>query len=144
MSELKDWADRVLGRLNLSEKGQVDLFGDLARKTYEKAIKTKKTAITKLKSDLVDLLEEEEQTLIELKEDLISVTEAISVDSIKSVEARKNYFEVFDRKVSEAMSVVDSKEKYIISIEENVAKQIEKLNSEIKILETKLSFFNKK
>ena len=138
--EKANWADRVLGRLNLSEKGQVALFGDLAVKNYEKGIKNKKSTIEKLKSELAEKLEEEEQILVELKEDLLSITESVNVEQIKSVDARKTYFDIFDKNISSAMSKTDAQEKYIVAVKESVDKQIKNLESEIKILETKLSY----
>jgi len=132
------WKEKVMGLMNLSEEGQVGLFGDLARKRYNKAIKERKLLITRKTDAYNDEKERDEEILAELKTDLNHASITVDSKSLQSLAAREEYFYVFDKKLSTAMALIESKIRNIKTKEDNFKEDIDKINGEISIFENKL------
>lgn len=139
MATKTTWAQRVLAVLNLSEEGKVGLFENYAIKTYEKGIKQRKDAIARLKSELKEYLEREEEVLGELKVEVDTTAVTVLLNQIGSVADRERYFSIFDANISEALQRVDTQEESISGYKDHVERKIKSLESEIEIITKKMN-----
>lgn len=143
-NEKASWTKRVLERLNLSEEGQVDIFGRLTEKNYSKAIKDRKLQIAR-KTDLFnDMAERDNEILQELQVDLIGISITVDPKELTSVALRDSCFTRFDRNLSEALKKVNDKENEITCKKESFDAEIKVIQDQINIFEKKLSYLEEK
>ena len=87
MSQIS-WEDKVLARLNLSEKGKVGLFGDKLRSEWSKQIRNKKREIEVLNTQMEDELIEANEKLVDMKEDYLDAFLNVNTSKIETSDAR--------------------------------------------------------
>lgn len=134
------WVKKTLGRINLSDEGQAILFFNLIVKNYKKAISDREKQIDKINSEMEDWLENENEVLKELKEEVVIISQSIDPDKIRKQNDRVQYFEEFDRILSEAIERVAEKESSIEMTKKANQEKIEKIQLEIGIFNLKLSY----
>lgn len=134
------WSEKVMGLMNMSEVGQVGLFGDLVRKRYKKGIKERELLITRESDKRADELERDTDLLSELQADLTSASISVDPKKLTTVADRENYYSTFDSNLSRALQAVDDKEAEMKAKQASFDRLIQSYKDEIAIFETKLSF----
>lgn len=134
------WSEKVMGLMNMSEVGQVGLFGDLVRKRYKKGIKERELLITRESDKRADELERDTDLLSELQADLTSASISVDPKKLTTVADRENYYSTFDSNLSRALQAVDDKKAEMKAKQASFDRLIQSYKDEIAIFETKLSF----
>src|SRR5574344_2291910 len=82
------WAEKVLAKLNLSDKGKIGLFGDKLNSEWSKQIRNKKREIEVLNTQMEDELIEANEKLVDIKEDYYDAFLNVNTSKIETSDAR--------------------------------------------------------
>jgi len=134
MSQIS-WEDKVLARLNLSEKGKVGLFGDKLRSEWSKQIRNKKREIEVLNTQMEDELIEANEKLVDMKEDYLDAFLNVNTSKIETSDARTAYVDVFTQNLVTKKNRVLAQEQEIQDIKTSYEEDINTLKEQIELLE---------
>ena len=134
MSQIS-WEDKVLARLNLSEKGKVGLFGDKLRSEWSKQIRNKKREIEVLNTQMEDELIEANERLQDIKEDYLDAFLNVNTSKIETSDARTAYVESFTQNLVYKKNAILAQEQEIKDIKSSYEEDIKELQEQIDLLE---------
>ena len=129
------WADKVLAKLNLSDKGKIGLFGDKLNAEWSKQIRNKKREIEVLNTQMEDELIEANEKLVDMKEDYLDAFLNVNTSKIETSDARTAYVETFTQNLVTKKNRVLAQEQEIQDIKTSYEEDINILKEQIELLE---------
>ena len=129
------WADKVLAKLNLSDKGKIGLFGDKLNSEWSKQIRNKKREIEVLNTQMEDELIEASEKLVDMKEDYLDAFLNVNTSKIETSDARTAYVETFTQNLVTKKNRVLAQEQEIQDIKTSYEEDINTLKEQIELLE---------
>ena len=129
------WADKVLAKLNLSDKGKIGLFGDKLNAEWSKQIRNKKREIEVLNTQMEDELIEANEKLVDMKEDYLDAFLNVNTSKIETSDARTAYVDVFTQNLVTKKNRVLAQEQEIQDIKTSYEEDINILKEQIELLE---------
>ena len=129
------WADKVLAKLNLSDKGKIGLFGDKLNAEWSKQIRNKKREIEVLNTQMEDELIEANEKLVDMKEDYLDAFLNVNTFKIETSDARTAYVEAFTQNLVTKKNRVLAQEQEIQDIKTSYEEEINTLKEQIELLE---------
>ena len=129
------WADKVLAKLNLSDKGKIGLFGDKLNAEWSKQIRNKKREIEVLNTQMEDELIEANEKLVDMKEDYLDAFLNVNTSKIETSDARTAYVETFTQNLVTKKNRVLAQEQEIQDIKTSYKEDINTLKEQIDLLE---------
>ena len=129
------WADKVLAKLNLSDKGKIGLFGDKLNAEWSKQIRNKKREIEVLNTQMEDELIEANEKLVDMKEDYLDAFLNVNTSKIETSDARTAYVDVFTQNLVTKKNRVLAQEQEIQDIKTSYEEDINTLKEQIELLE---------
>ena len=129
------WADKVLAKLNLSDKGKIGLFGDKLNAEWSKQIRNKKREIEILNTQMEDELIEANEKLVDIKEDYYDAFLNVNTSKIETSDARTAYVETFTQNLVTKKNRVLAQEQEIQDIKTSYEEDINTLKEQIELLE---------
>ena len=129
------WADKVLAKLNLSDKGKIGLFGDKLNAEWSKQIRNKKREIEVLNTQMEDELIEVNEKLVDMKEDYLDAFLNVNTSKIETSDARTAYVDVFTQNLVTKKNRVLAQEQEIQDIKTSYEEDINTLKEQIEWLE---------
>ena len=129
------WADKVLAKLNLSDKGKIGLFGDKLNAEWSKQIRNKKREIEVLNTQMEDDLIEANEKLVDMKEDYLDAFLNVNTSKIETSDARTAYVDVFTQNLVTKKNRVLAQEQEIQDIKTSYEEDINTLKEQIELLE---------
>ena len=129
------WADKVLAKLNLSDKGKIGLFGDKLNAEWSKQIRNKKREIEVLNTQMEDELIEANEKLVDMKEDYLDAFLNVNTSEIETSDARTAYVDVFTQNLVTKKNRVLAQEQEIQDIKTSYEEVINILKEQIELLE---------
>lgn len=129
------WAEKVLAKLNLSDKGKIGLFGDKLNSEWSKQIRNKKREIEILNTQMEDELIEANEKLVDMKEDYLDAFLNVNTSKIETSDARTAYVEVFTQNLVTKKNRVLAQEQEIQDIKTSYEEDINTLKEQIDLLE---------
>ena len=129
------WADKVLAKLNLSDKGKIGLFGDKLNAEWSKQIRNKKREIEVLNTQMEDELIEANEKLVDMKEDYLDAFLNVNTSKIETSDARTAYVETFTQNLVTKKNRVLAQEQEIQDIKTSYEEDINTLKEQIELLE---------
>ena len=129
------WAEKVLAKLNLSDKGKIGLFGDKLNAEWSKQIRDKKREIEVLNTQMEDELIEANEKLVDMKEDYLDAFLNVNTSKIETSDARTAYVDVFTQNLVTKKNRVLAQEQEIQDIKTSYEEDITTLKEQIELLE---------
>ena len=129
------WADKVLAKLNLSDKGKIGLFGDKLNAEWSKQIRNKKREIEVLNTQMEDELIEANEKLVDMKEDYLDAFLNVNTSKIETSDARTAYVSTFTQNLVDKKNRVLAQEQEIQDIKSSDEEDINTLKEQIELLE---------
>ena len=129
------WAEKVLAKLNLSDKGKIGLFGDKLNSEWSKQIRNKKREIEVLNTQMEDELIEANEKLVDMKEDYLDAFLNVNTSKIETSDARTAYVETFTQNLVYKKNGVLAQEQEIQDIKTSYEEVINILKEQIELLE---------
>ena len=129
------WAEKVLAKLNLSDKGKIGLFGDKLNSEWSKQIRNKKREIEILNTQMEDELIEANEKLVDMKEDYLDAFLNVNTSKIETSDARTAYVDVFTQNLVTKKNRVLVQEQEIQDIKTSYEEDINTLKEQIELLE---------
>ena len=129
------WADKVLAKLNLSDKGKIGLFGDKLNAEWSKQIRNKKREIEVLNTQMEDELIEANEKLVDMKEDYLDAFLNVNTSKIETSDARTAYVSTFTQNLVDKKNRVLAQEQEIQDIKSSYEEDINTLKEQIELLE---------
>jgi hypothetical protein len=129
------WAEKVLAKLNLSDKGKIGLFGDKLNSEWSKQIRNKKREIEVLNTQMEDELIEANEKLVDMKEDYLDAFLNVNTSKIETSDARTAYVEAFTQNLVTKKNRVLAQEQEIQDIKTSYEEEINTLKEQIDLLE---------
>lgn len=129
------WADKVLAKLNLSDKGKIGLFGDKLNAEWSKQIRNKKREIEVLNTQMEDELIEANEKLVDMKEDYLDAFLNVNTSKIETSDARTAYVSTFTQNLVDKKNRVLAQEQEIQDIKTSYEEDINTLKEQIELLE---------
>ena len=129
------WAEKVLAKLNLSDKGKIGLFGDKLNSEWSKQIRNKKREIEVLNTQMEDELIEANEKLVDMKEDYLDAFLNVNTSKIETSDARTAYVDVFTQNLVTKKNRVLVQEQEIQDIKTSYEEDINTLKEQIELLE---------
>ena len=129
------WAEKVLAKLNLSDKGKIGLFGDKLNSEWSKQIRNKKREIEVLNTQMEDELIEANEKLVDMKEDYLDAFLNVNTSKIETSDARTAYVDVFTQNLVTKKNRVLAQEQEIQDIKTSYEEEINTLKEQIDLLE---------
>ena len=129
------WAEKVLAKLNLSDKGKIGLFGDKLNSEWSKQIRNKKREIEVLNTQMEDELIEANEKLVDMKEDYLDAFLNVNTSKIETSDARTAYVDVFTQNLVTKKNRVLAQEQEIQDIKTSYEEEINTLKEQIELLE---------
>lgn len=129
------WAEKVLAKLNLSDKGKIGLFGDKLNAEWSKQIRNKKREIEALNTQMEDELIEANEKLVDIKEDYYDAFLAVNPAKIETSDARTAYVESFTQNLVYKKNAILAQEQEIKDIKSSYEEDIKELQEQIDLLE---------
>ena len=129
------WAEKVLAKLNLSDKGKIGLFGDKLNSEWSKQIRNKKREIEILNTQMEDELIEANEKLVDMKEDYLDAFLNVNTSKIETSDARTAYVDVFTQNLVTKKNRVLAQEQEIQDIKTSYEEDINTLKEQIELLE---------
>ena len=129
------WAEKVLAKLNLSDKGKIGLFGDKLNSEWSKQIRNKKREIEVLNTQMEDELIEANEKLVDMKEDYLDAFLNVNTSKIETSDARTAYVDVFTQNLVTKKNRVLAQEQEIQDIKTSYEEVINILKEKIELLE---------
>ena len=129
------WAEKVLAKLNLSDKGKIGLFGDKLNAEWSKQIRNKKREIEVLNTQMEDELIEANEKLVDMKEDYLDAFLNVNTSKIETSDARTAYVETFTQNLVYKKNGVLAQEQEIQDIKTSYEEDINILKEQIELLE---------
>lgn len=129
------WAEKVLAKLNLSDKGKIGLFGDKLNSEWSKQIRNKKREIEVLNTQMEDELIEANEKLVDMKEDYLDAFLNVNTSKIETSDARTAYVESFTQNLVTKKNRVLAQEQEIQDIKTSYEENINTLKEQIELLE---------
>ena len=129
------WAEKVLAKLNLSDKGKIGLFGDKLNSEWSKQIRNKKREIEVLNTQMEDELIEANEKLVDMKEDYLDAFLNVNTSKIETSDARTAYVETFTQNLVTKKNRVLAQEQEIQDIKTSYEEAINILKEQIELLE---------
>ena len=129
------WAEKVLAKLNLSDKGKIGLFGDKLNAEWSKQIRNKKREIEVLNTQMEDELIEANEKLVDMKEDYLDAFLNVNTSKIETSDARTAYVETFTQNLVTKKNRVLAQEQEIQDIKTSYEEDINILKEQIELLE---------
>jgi hypothetical protein len=129
------WAEKVLAKLNLSDKGKIGLFGDKLNSEWSKQIRNKKREIEVLNTQMEDELIEANEKLVDMKEDYFDAFLNVNTSKIETSDARTAYVEAFTQNLVTKKNRVLAQEQEIQDIKTSYEEEINTLKEQIDLLE---------
>ena len=129
------WAEKVLAKLNLSDKGKIGLFGDKLNAEWSKQIRNKKREIEVLNTQMEDELIEANEKLVDMKEDYLDAFLNVNTSKIETSDARTAYVDVFTQNLVTKKNRVLAQEQEIQDIKTSYEEDINTLKEQIELLE---------
>ena len=129
------WAEKVLAKLNLSDKGKIGLFGDKLNSEWSKQIRNKKREIEVLNTQMEDELIEANEKLVDMKEDYLDAFLNVNTSKIETSDARTAYVDVFTQNLVDKKNRVLAQEQEIQDIKTSYEEDINTLKEQIELLE---------
>lgn len=129
------WAEKVLAKLNLSDKGKIGLFGDKLNSEWSKQIRNKKREIEILNTQMEDELIEANEKLVDIKEDYYDAFLNVNTSKIETSDARTAYVEAFTQNLVTKKNRVLAQEQEIQDIKTSYEEEINTLKEQIDLLE---------
>ena len=129
------WAEKVLAKLNLSDKGKIGLFGDKLNSEWSKQIRNKKREIEVLNTQMEDELIEANEKLVDMKEDYLDAFLNVDTSKIETSDARTAYVDVFTQNLVTKKNRVLAQEQEIQDIKTSYEEDINTLKEQIELLE---------
>lgn len=129
------WAEKVLAKLNLSDKGKIGLFGDKLNSEWSKQIRNKKREIEVLNTQMEDELIEASEKLQDIKEDYLDAFLNVNTSKIETSDARTAYVESFTQNLVYKKNAILAQEQEIKDIKSSYEEDIKELQEQIDLLE---------
>ena len=129
------WAEKVLAKLNLSDKGKIGLFGDKLNSEWSKQIRNKKREIEVLNTQMEDDLIEANEKLVDMKEDYLDAFLNVNTSKIETSDARTAYVSTFTQNLVDKKNRVLAQEQEIQDIKTSYEEDINTLKEQIDLLE---------
>ena len=129
------WAEKVLAKLNLSDKGKIGLFGDKLNSEWSKQIRNKKREIEVLNTQMEDELIEANEKLVDMKEDYLDAFLNVNTSKIETSDARTAYVDTFTQNLVTKKNRVLAQEQEIQDIKTSYEEDINILKEQIELLE---------
>lgn len=129
------WAEKVLAKLNLSDKGKIGLFGDKLNSEWSKQIRNKKREIEVLNTQMEDELIEANEKLVDIKEDYYDAFLNVNTSKIETSDARTAYVESFTQNLVYKKNAILAQEQEIKDIKSSYEENINTLKEQIELLE---------
>ena len=129
------WAEKVLAKLNLSDKGKIGLFGDKLNAEWSKQIRNKKREIEVLNTQMEDELIGANEKLVDMKEDYLDAFLNVNTSKIETSDARTAYVETFTQNLVTKKNRVLAQEQEIQDIKTSYEEDINILKEQIELLE---------
>ena len=129
------WAEKVLAKLNLSDKGKIGLFGDKLNAEWSKQIRNKKREIEVLNTQMEDDLIEANEKLVDMKEDYLDAFLNVNTSKIETSDARTAYVSTFTQNLVDKKGRVLAQEQEIQDIKTSYEEDINILKEQIELLE---------
>ena len=129
------WAEKVLAKLNLSDKGKIGLFGDKLNAEWSKQIRNKKREIEVLNTQMEDELIGANEKLVDMKEDYLDAFLNVNTSKIETSDARTAYVETFTQNLVTKKNRVLAQEQEIQDIKTSYEEAINILKEQIELLE---------
>lgn len=129
------WAEKVLAKLNLSDKGKIGLFGDKLNSEWSKQIRNKKREIEVLNTQMEDDLIEANEKLVDMKEDYLDAFLNVNTSKIETSDARTAYVSTFTQNLVDKKGRVLAQEQEIQDIKTSYEEDINILKEQIELLE---------
>lgn len=129
------WAEKVLAKLNLSDKGKIGLFGDKLNSEWSKQIRNKKREIEVLNTQMEDDLIEANEKLVDMKEDYLDAFLNVNTSKIETSDARTAYVSTFTQNLVDKKNRVLAQEQEIQDIKTSYEEDINFLKEQIELLE---------
>jgi DNA repair exonuclease SbcCD ATPase subunit len=129
------WAEKVLAKLNLSDKGKIGLFGDKLNSEWSKQIRNKKREIEVLNTQMEDELIEANEKLVDMKEDYFDAFLNVNTSKIETSDARTAYVESFTQNLVYKKNAILAQEQEIKDIKSSYEEDIKELQEQIDLLE---------
>jgi hypothetical protein len=129
------WAEKVLAKLNLSDKGKIGLFGDKLNSEWSKQIRNKKREIEVLNTQMEDELIEANEKLVDMKEDYFDAFLNVNTSKIETSDARTAYVESFTQNLVYKKNAILAQEQEIKDIKSSYEEDIKELKEQIDLLE---------
>lgn len=129
------WAEKVLAKLNLSDKGKIGLFGDKLNSEWSKQIRNKKREIEILNTQMEDELIEANEKLVDIKEDYYDAFLNVNTSKIETSDARTAYVESFTQNLVYKKNAILAQEQEIQDIKTSYKENINTLKEQIDLLE---------
>lgn len=129
------WAEKVLAKLNLSDKGKIGLFGDKLNAEWSKQIRNKKREIEVLNTQMEDDLIEANEKLVDMKEDYLDAFLNVNTSKIETSDARTAYVSTFTQNLVDKKNRVLAQEQEIQDIKTSYEEDINTLKEQIELLE---------
>jgi len=129
------WAEKVLAKLNLSDKGKIGLFGDKLNAEWSKQIRNKKREIEVLNTQMEDDLIEANEKLVDMKEDYLDAFLNVNTSKIETSDARTAYVSTFTQNLVDKKNRVLAQEQEIQDIKTSYEEDINFLKEQIELLE---------
>lgn len=138
VAESKAWYVKVLDKLNLTEEGRIQTFGNCVIKDFDKKIRDHKRSIESLENKLNDKMQDLNDELAELELNFEDSFTNIDPERVKTDSLRKEYISDFAQQILDAERKLQEKIDQIESLKESTGKQIEEIEGKIIRLETYL------
>lgn len=129
------WTEKVLAKLNLSDKGKIGLFGDKLNAEWSKQIRNKKREIEVLNTQMEDDLIEANEKLVDMKEDYLDAFLNVNTSKIETSDARTAYVSTFTQNLVDKKGRVLAQEQEIQDIKTSYEEDINILKEQIELLE---------
>ena len=129
------WAEKVLAKLNLSDKGKIGLFGDKLNAEWSKQIRNKKREIEVLSTQMEDELIEANEKLGDLKEEYLEAFLTVDTSRIETSEDRLEYTNDFTYNLQDRKQDIVDQEQWIEDVKYAYDTKIKELQEQIDLLE---------
>ena len=133
------WIEKVLAKLNLSEKSKVGLMQERLIKYYKEEKRKIEANIETITRNYTRDMETAEEELLEIKEAEDAAFIDLDLDKVNTVESRKAYIAVLDRQFNEAIKARKEKEEEIERKTKDFDASIKSCEKALEIVELKMS-----
>ena len=138
------WVIAVKKLLNLTDEAKLEKFHALMVKKYQKDIQSLKRQKERILETLEEKVDEAKEVLIDKMEERDTISITIDPAKLEKSELREAYIATFDQNLAIVLENVDKQNAYISTLQKEADKKVEELDSQILLIQTKLTLLKVK